>query len=99
MTVMLSATTSLDWYRERLAGRMSFGRREDLENSRPVCSNGGRMPWRDSDTRSWVKLTESYRPDPWRGQEYTQWYEEYRQLYWSVKDQYKHIATLLERGK
>lgn len=52
-----------------------------------------------SDTRTWVKLTESYRPDPWRGQEYTQWYEEYHQQYRSVKDQYKHIATLLERGK
>jgi len=52
-----------------------------------------------SDTSSWVKLTESYRPDPWRGQQYTQWYEEYRQLYRSVKDQYKRISTLLERGK
>lgn len=52
-----------------------------------------------SDTRTWVKLTESYRPDPWRGQEYTQWYEEYHQQYRSVKDQYKHIATLPERGK
>lgn len=52
-----------------------------------------------SDTRTWVKLTESYRPDPWRGQEYTQWYEEYHQQYRSVKDQYKRISTLLERGK
>jgi len=52
-----------------------------------------------SDTRTWIKLTETYRPDPWRGQRYTQWYEEYRQQYRSVKDQYKHVATLLERGK
>jgi len=54
---------------------------------------------RSARTRAWVKLTESYRPDPWRGQQYTQWYEEYRQLYRSVKDQYKRISTLLERGK
>lgn len=52
-----------------------------------------------SDARAWDKLTESYRPDPWRGQQYTQWYEEYRQLYRSVKDEYKRIAILLERGE
>ena len=202
MAVILSATNSLDWYRERFAGRMSFGRVEELVNSSPVGSNGviflpylngERTPHRDSDARgvlfglssfhgqgdvlraihegvvfalregaecirdlgtpmssvrivgggsrshtwcqmladnlgvdiwsplvdegaaygsarlaakavgsdthAWVKLTESYRPDPWRGQQYTQWYEEYRQLYRSVKDQYKRISTLLERGK
>ena len=202
MAVILSATNSLDWYRDRFAGRMSFGRVEELVNSSPVGSNGviflpylngERTPHRDSDARgvlfglssfhgqgdvlraihegvvfalregaecirdlgtpmtsvrivgggsrshtwcqmladnlgvniwsplvdegaaygsarlaakavgsdtsSWVKLTESYRPDPWRGQQYTQWYEEYRQLYRSVKDQYKRISTLLERGK
>jgi sugar (pentulose or hexulose) kinase len=52
-----------------------------------------------SDTCAWVELTESYRLDPWRSQQYTTWYEEYRQLYWSVKDQYRRIQNLLERGK
>ena len=202
MAVILSATNSLDWYRERFVGRMSFGRIEELVNSSPVGSNGviflpylngERTPHRDSDargvlfglssfhgqsdivraihegvafalregaecirdlgtpmsnvrivgggsrshtwcqmladnlgveiwsplvdegaaygsarlaatavgsdTRAWVKLSETYRPDPWRGQQYTQWYEEYRQLYRSVKDEYKRIAILLERGK
>ena len=202
MAVVLSATTSLDWYRDRFAGRMSFGRVEELVNGSPVGSNGviflpylngERTPHRDSDARGvlfglssfhgqgdvlraihegvafalregaecirdlgtpmtnvrivgggsrshtwcqmladnlgvdiwsplvdegaaygsarlaakavgsdtcgWIKLTETYRPDPWRGQQYTQWYDEYRRLYRAVKDEYKHIATLLERGK
>jgi hypothetical protein len=40
MAVILSATNSLDWYRERLAGRMSLGRVEELVNSSLVGSNG-----------------------------------------------------------
>jgi hypothetical protein len=108
VAVILWATDSPGWYRERLAGGMFFGCSEDLENSPPVCSNGviflpylngGRTPCRDSDARSWVKLAETSRLDPWRSQQYTTWYEEYRQLYWSVKDQYRRIQNLLERGK
>jgi xylulokinase len=202
MAVILSATNSLDWYRERFAGKMSFGRIEELVGGSPVGSNGviflpylngERTPHRDSDARgvlfglssfngqgdvlraihegvafamregtecirdlgtpmnnvrivgggsrsrtwcqmladnlgleiwsplvdegaaygsarlaaqavgadtsSWVKLAESYRPDAWKGQQYALWYEEYRQLYRSVKDRYARVATLLERGK
>jgi hypothetical protein len=74
---------------------MSFGRSEDLVNNLPVCPNGvsflpylngGYTPCRSSDTRRWVKLAETSRLDPWRSWQYTPWYEEYRQLYWSVKD-------------
>jgi len=35
MAVILSATNSLDWYHERFAGKMSFGRVEELVNSSP----------------------------------------------------------------
>jgi hypothetical protein len=47
-------------------------------------------------TRAIVDCT---RQDAWRGQQDRLWYEEYRQLYRSVKDQHKRISTLLERGK